>query len=414
MDRPLDPHQVTGRRARRVAGALIAAGLLAGAFASARSIVRPSVARGSLRLAVADVGPVDATVTAVGTVLPEVEEVLSSPVDARVVRILRRPGAALAAGDAILDLDVHEARLALERVRQSLGLKENDEERRRLDLEEKLASLKNQVAIKRLQLETFEASSARNRKLFGEGLVSEETLRQSRLDEGRCRLELEHLAESERLAGRSAEAQRRSLDLETRTLRGEVVESERQLSRATTRTARPGVLTWVVAEEGVAVRKGDALARVADLSAFRVEATVSDVHAARVVPGLPAIVQTGTTNLAGAVSRVLPAIRNGLVTLEVALEDRANASLRSNLRVDVQLVLDRRVAVTRIPKGTLAGTGAAPEIFVVRGDRAIRTPLTLGLSGWDRLEVRAGLTPGDQVVLSDMSSYENVQEVAIR
>ena len=53
-----------------------------------------------------------------------------------------------------------------------------------------------------------------------------------------------------------------------------------------TRSDQDGVLTWVLPEVGATVRKGDVLARVADLSAYRVVATISDVHASKLAAGM--------------------------------------------------------------------------------------------------------------------------------
>src|SRR5204863_4526196 len=81
-------------------------------------LVAPSVSRAAVRTAVADEGPIDAIISATGTVVPEVEEVISSPVDARVIRILRTAGATLRRGDPLVELDVSEARLAVDKIAQ--------------------------------------------------------------------------------------------------------------------------------------------------------------------------------------------------------------------------------------------------------------------------------------------------------
>ena len=59
-------------------------------------------------------GPVEAVIMASGTVAPEIERVLSSPLDARVLRMLERPGAHLKRGDPVVELDTSESVLALE------------------------------------------------------------------------------------------------------------------------------------------------------------------------------------------------------------------------------------------------------------------------------------------------------------
>ena len=412
MDRPLDAlflrQRLASRGLRVVAVVLVAAGLLAGA----RSLVRPSVARSGLRLGSVDEGPIASTVSASGVVLPEAEQVVSSPIDARVLSIQRRAGARVAADEPIVTLDASEP--ALEKLKQNLALKENQQARARLDLAGTLASLGSQVEIKKLQLETYDASAERNRKLFAEGLVSEEVFRQAKLDAARTRLELVQVGETRDLAVRSAAAQEDALRLEMDTLKKEVREAERQIRLATARATGPGVVTWVVPDLGATVRRGDPLARVADLSSYRIEATVADVHATKLRAGLAAVATVNGVKLSGTVARVLPTVQNGAVSIEIALDDRSNPVLKPSLRTDVELVLDRKEKALRVPRGNFPGTGLAPAVFVVRGDTAFRTPVTLGISNADGFEVLSGLAKGDAVILSDMSDYEHLATVKIR
>jgi HlyD family secretion protein len=414
MDRPLDAtfvrQRLTARGVKVAAIVAVSAGVLLGA----RALMRPSVSRARLRIAAVDEGPIAATVSASGTVLPEAEQVISSPIDTRVLSILRRAGARVAADEPILTLDAAEPALALEKLRQSLALKDNQQARARLDLTGTLASLGSQVEIKKLQLETYEASAERNRKLFAEGLVSEEVFRQSKLDAARTKLELAQVGEARDLAVRSAAAQEEALRLERDTLTKEVREAERQIRLATARATGPGVVTWVLPDAGASVHRGDALARVADLSSYRVEATVADVHATKLRAGLPAVATVNGVRLAGAVARVFPTVQNGGVVVEIALEDRSNAVLKPSLRADVELVLDRKEKALRLPRGIFPGTGLAPAVFVVRGDTAVRTPVTFGLSNAEAWEVRSGLAAGDVVILSDMSDYGHLAKVTIR
>jgi len=52
--------------------------------------------------------------------------------DSRVVRLLEHPGAPVRRGEAILELDTNQLRLALERLEQQIGLKRNEVEKARL------------------------------------------------------------------------------------------------------------------------------------------------------------------------------------------------------------------------------------------------------------------------------------------
>jgi HlyD family secretion protein len=389
MDREIDPQIRRRRHAKRVGFGLLAGGAAIGLLAGASSLLRASVSRDAITTARVSRGRIEATIQATGTVLPEIEQVLSSPLDARIVRVLRRSGAVLEKGDPILELDLSEPTLALERLKQDLALKENQQERTRLDLESTRSALSGRIEIKKLELQNLAGITARDKKLASEELVSAEELRLSELNESRAGVELRQLEESEPIAERATEAQIQGLELERSQIGRERREAERQLELATTRSDRRGVLTWVVPEEGATVRKGEVLARIADLTAFRVEATVSDAHAGRIVAGMPARVAASARMLTGSISRVLPTITNGVMTVDVRLDAPAEPELRPNLRVDVWFVTGTTDEVLTLKRGAFLTGGAGPELFVVRGAEAVKTPVVLGTAGLDAFDLVA-------------------------
>ena len=48
------------------------------------------------------------------------------------------------------------------------------------------------------------------------------------------------------------------------------------------------------------------------------------------------------------------------------------------------------------------------------GHEAVRVSVRLGKASVNTVEVRGGLDPGDEVILSDMSRWDNVDRVRIR
>ena len=95
MDREIDVTFRRRRLMRRVAGSILSIALVAAVFIWGPRLIKPSVARARIRTAKVDTGLLEATITASGTVVPEFERVISSPVNARVLKILKRPGAVL-------------------------------------------------------------------------------------------------------------------------------------------------------------------------------------------------------------------------------------------------------------------------------------------------------------------------------
>jgi len=377
--------------------------------------IRPSVHRNRIRTAIVDRGAIEAGLSASGTVVPEFEAVLSSPIDARVIRILKDAGAAVSAGDPIIELDISDSQLELERINQRLALKQNEQGKTRLNLEKTLIDLQSRMEIKHLELQSYSSKLKQNRRLFQEGLVSEEDVRRAELEEARVKTELKQIASSRQNAELAARTEIEGLAIEMSTLEKEKRAAESDLNLATAKSNRDGVLTWVVAEEGSTVHKGDVIARIADLRSFRVDATISDRYAGEIRIGIPVEVRINESNaLAGNITNILPTIKDGILTVQIRLEDKTNKILRSNLRVDVEIITERKDRVLRIKKGPALTGESANEAFVMRGPMAIRTPVRLGLASFDSFEVVSGLMEGDEVIISDVSRYLHLKEFAIK
>jgi len=67
----------------------------------------------------------------------------------------------------------------------------------------------------------------------------------------------------------------------------------------------------------------------------------------------------------------------------------------------------------RVKRGPFADNDAR-QAFVVRGDRAVRVPIRIGMAGADDVEVTSGVTEGDEIIISDMRDYMHLSEVRIK
>ena len=413
VDRPLAADVVSHDRRRRVLQVALPLLVVALVITWLPGWLRPSIPRARLRTALVTTGPIEAAIMATGTVVPEVERVLSSPLDARVLRILVRPGAQLEVGAPVVELDISESVLALEKIVKDLKVKENQQAQSRLTLEKSLVDLVGKIEVKTLDLQAAQSRFESNQKLFEDSLLSREALRQSELTVKQTQIELAQLRGERENAERANTVQLEGLSLERGSLDKEAAQARRLLDLSTTKSDRKGVLTWVLSQEGALVRRGDVIARIADLSSFRVDGSVSDVHAGRLRPGMAAVVRVNEESLDGTISEVFPTIENGVIRFTVALAKASHASLRPSLRTDVLIITDRKPRALRLKRGPFADN-VTRGVFVVRGDRAFRVPVTLGLSGIDDVEVVSGLTEADEVIISDMRDYAHLTEVKIK
>lgn len=414
MDRELEAGYRYRRLGRRAAVGIGVVALCAAVLILLPGWLRPSVAREQVRTGTVDRGPVEGIVEASGTVVPAFEGVISSPVEARVEKVLKRPGDLVKAGDAILALDTSAAKLDLGKIEDQLARKANEQQQLRISLERSLNDLRGQIEAQKLDVEALAYRADQNRKLRADGLVSEASFRASEVEAKKAQIQLTQLQGSVEEARRSTDAQLQGVELDLATLGKERDDAQRLLELATTRSDRAGVLTWVVLQEGTTVRRGDVIARIADLDSFRVEGTVSDVHSSSLHAGQPVQIKLDEQTLDGRLTAIDPTIENGAVKFKVDLANPRYSKLRNALRVDVLVVTDARTSTVRIPKGPFAQGSGTDDVFVVQGDHAVRRRVRFGLSGYDFYEVSDGLAPGEMVILSDMKDYQHLERVNLK
>ncbi len=414
MDREIAQTVRTKRVARRVVVAIVAVSALVFCVAATVSWLRPSVRRSDLQIARVERGVVDATLQATGTVVPEIETVISSPVEARTLRIQHRAGDRLHAGDAILTLDTSATKLDLDKLNDAVAQKESALAQARLKAEEDIASAGAALEQKALDSDILKLKAVQNQRMHAEGLVSAQDELVAVTAKKKCDIEIAQLRDALARVHRTTQAQIAAVQLDLRTVQKERDQSQRQLNLAMARTDQDGVLTWVLPEVGATVRKGDILARVADLSAYRIVATISDVHASKLAAGMRAHVKLDdTTTIDGTISGIDPRIENGVAKFYVALDQRAHSRLRNNLRVDVLPVLGSHGNVLRLRRGAL-GQGEREDVFVVRGGMLVRTPVRWGLTGDEVIQPIDGLREGDEVAISNMNDYQGIRELRLK
>lgn len=394
-----------------IAAAVLGATVAIGFFVP--SLLRPSVARTAIRTATVELGDIAAGITAEGKAVPENEQVLPSLLDARILRVLKHAGDRVSQGDPIVQLDAGTVQGELEKARQDLALKQKELAKTRQELDQTLTGLQNQHEIKKAEIARLHEKVEQRRSLFKDGVVSANDVRRAEAEEEQAQAELREMEESKRNAENMTKSRVEQLSMEVDVIQNQRSAAERDLGFAIVKSDSDGVLTWV-ADEGSTVSRSEPIARVADTKSFRVEADIPDVYAGRLKFGMPVTVSAGSAALQGSLTGIAPAAESGVVTIKVVLQDNSNPLLRPDLKVNVLIPTERKSGVLLIQKGPALTGENTREVFVVRGSTAVKMPVTLGITSADRCEVIQGLKQGDEVIVSDMSGFMHLNQVAIK
>jgi HlyD family secretion protein len=400
------------RHFRLAAGILLCAGFLVAAWGINRA-VRPGVSAADIVVSEVRRGNVDNTINAAGVVIPVHEEVVSSPGASRVSRVLAKPGQQVKQGELLLELDDREIRLALEALKEQLAQQENRIGVLRIEMEQKLKQIASAIELLEIDLQASRARRERNQKLRSSGLVSGENLLTSELDVQRNEIQLRQQRELIGDTQRATASNVAAANLQREILQKQIAQKETLLQQTRVTAPFSGMLTWLVEEEGASVAAGQLVARISELNNYRVEATLSDFHARQLAAGQAVRVEQNGEVLAGRVHTILPEIQNGTIKLLVDLDQPHNPHLRNKMRVDTNIVTDRKANVLVIDSGAaFNGKGRQPA-FAVRDGAARKILLELGASDGKVVEVLGGAQPGDRFIVSDTSAFKDLDSIRI-
>jgi HlyD family secretion protein len=182
-----------------------------------------------------------------------------------------------------------------------------------------------------------------------------------------------------------------------------------ELEALTVRAGMAGVLQVVPVEIGAQLAAGANLARVADPSRLKAEVRISETQAKDIRLGLPASIDTRNGVVEGHVSRIDPAVQNGTVLVDVSLQGELPPGARPDLSIDGTIQLERLEKVMFVGRPAFGQEKSVVGMFKLDADGlyATRTPVHLGRSSVNTIEVVSGLRPGDRVILSDTSQWDD-------
>ncbi len=192
-----------------------------------------------------------------------------------------------------------------------------------------------------------------------------------------------------------------------------VADLERQVDDLNVRSPVEGQVGQLFIAQTATVPKDSKLLTVVDLSALEVQVNVPESFARDLAPAMPAVISGNGNDWKGAVSAISPEVVNGEVVARVRFEGNKPRDLRQNQRLSVRIILDKRENVLTVARGSFVDESGGRYAYVVRDGIAYKTPVTLGPSSIDKVEILQGLTAGEKVVISGTSNFNGAARVAI-
>jgi HlyD family secretion protein len=378
-----------------------------------RTTLKSTIKRSEITTAAVKTGSIENTINATGEVLPEFEEILTSPISASIKSVSLDEGSKVQAGQSILTLDKTSAQNDFDKQKFQLESKKDEIQKLKLDLDKSFFDIKSNNDIKQLHIGDLADAVENAKRLFAAGGGTRESIEQAQLNLKVAQLEKKQIENEIKTNQQTMQIEIKEAELAADVMQSELNVLQHKLDLANIVATRAGVVTYVNKNIGANIKEGESLARIADLSSFKVQGSISDNSLDQLRAGIPVIILINDLQLRGHVANVSPSIQNSIISFDIQLDDHSNKALRPNMKVDVYLVTAAHPHVMMVNNGAAFKGANTQDIFVVNGNKAIKRTVHIGLSNFDNVEIKDGVKPGDVVVTSDMSAFKNSSEVTI-
>ena len=416
MDVPRQGVAAKKRKRRILIISAGAVGLILATFGLSRlKPAAPTVERSSVWIDTVKRGPMVRQVRGLGTLVPEEIRWIPANTEGSVEKILIWPGTKVEAGDVILELtspeleqSAHDAQLKAKGAEAELTTIRANLQRELLDQESKTTAAHSQYEQAKMERQT-------NDQLAKNGLVAELVYKTSKIKE-------EELAKSDEIEQKRLAFSRDSIEPQLAAKQAAVDQANQlaklkldQVEALHVKAGMAGVLQQLPVQIGQRVKVGDNLARVADPTKLKAQVKIAETQAKDIQPNQQAVIDTRNGVVKGHVKRVDPGVEQGTVTVDVAFDEELPKGARPDLSVDGTIELERLDNVVYVGRPAFGQENNTVGMFklVAGSNEAVRTPVKLGKSSVNTIEILSGLNPGDQVILSDTSAWDSHERIRL-
>ncbi len=421
MDVPR-PFAAKARRRRQIIYVAVGVALIASVTMGVSKLkpAAPAVDRSGLWIDTVRRGPMVRQVHGIGILTPEEIRWIPSITDGRVEKILVRPGTLVKADTVVVILSNPTVEQQAFDAEWKLRAEEAQYHNLEVTLQSQVLDQKANAVKAEQDAEDARMKAETDDALEKVGVIS---VQAQKLSAGSWRqLSTRSDIEQQRYANAQKE---REAQLAAEKAREEQARAMYNLERKQenmlqVRAGMNGILQELTLngntlQEGQQVPAGTTIAKVANPNRLKAELKIPETQAKDVQLGQPAEVDTHNGLIEGKVIRIDPSVQNGTRTVDVALVGDPPPGAVPDLSVDGTIDLERIANALFIGRPTYGQEKSTVGLFKLESDgiAAVRVQVTMGRSSVNTVEILGGLKEGDQVILSDVSRWDQYDRLRL-
>lgn len=386
------------------------------AFLQQKDWTTPSVDAGLLRIATVQRGDLNIEVSANGQLLSSDVEWVSTHVAGRIAQVKVRAGERVVAGDVLIVLSNSEllnvaetALFAVDEAEAAYVAYEVDLQNELLNQES--TALRAHFALEAAQLKLDAETELRARS----SIIAD-------IDYRRTQLEVEQLRAGKRIENERLRKSTSNLSTQLAARQAQVAQRIRALERAnnkvgslTVRAGIDGIIQQMDIKVGQQLSAGAPVARLARENQLYAELWVQARQASDIALEQTVEVDTRGGLVQGVISRIDPAVKDGTVTVDVALAGSLPANARPELKVEGKIIVAALKNTLFAGKPVYSRPGSLISVYALdeAGNYATRRSVTTGWMSMTHIEILDGLAEGEQIILSDSGDWQDHEKIRL-
>jgi HlyD family secretion protein len=189
--------------------------------------------------------------------------------------------------------------------------------------------------------------------------------------------------------------------------------AQRRVDELTVRAPVDGFIGTLNVQNRMVVAANAPLMTLVDLSKLEVELEVPETYVSDLGLGMNAEITLPSGTATGKLSALSPEVVKNQVLARVRFDGEQPKGLRQSQRVTARLLIEEKPNVVMLARGPFVESEGGRYAYVMHDGVAVRTPVTMGATSINSVEILSGLKPGDKVVIAGTDTFENAARVKI-
>ncbi len=317
------------------------------------------------------------------------------------VTLLANPGEQVNKGDTVAIVSSPSLTNRLQQEKSRLESLQIELERQKIATKQARIKSRQQIQLEKVVLDAAEREKRRAEQSVKIQALSQIDYEKAIDDLKRSQLKYDFAIEQ-------AELEQENLSFELKTKESEynqykllVGNTERLVNELNMLAPVSGIIgSWSV-EQKSAVALNQPILTVVDLSAFQVEVDIPESYADSVGIGMPVKVNYNAQEYDASLISISPEVTNNVIKGRVAFSAEPPPGIKQNQRVSSRVIIEQKDNVLYLPRGSFVQHHGGLKAFVIDGEIATLTNVTLGARSIDKIEVVSGLEKGQTVIISN-------------